>query len=65
MPELHLTEGRLRRTLLRFVSPRVSEEIVAELVERPVDQQDLRMTDEERTRIEDKMRNWRSGGRRR
>lgn len=49
--ELRVTEGRLRRALLRFVSLRVSEQIVEELVTEPVDPQDIVLTDEDRVRL--------------
>lgn len=54
--ELHVSEGRLRRWLARYLSPRVVELAMAELVENPTDAQDVKLTDEERARLRARFR---------
>lgn len=54
--ELHLSEGRLRRCLARYLAPRVVEEAMQELVERPRDAYDLRVPSDRFEEIAAKLR---------
>lgn len=54
--DLRLSEARLRRALLRWVSPAVTRQILDELRERPRDELEQRVTPEERERIRRKLR---------